>query len=122
VTATVEAPATNQHQPVEEGSFYRCATPDCHYSIYTYPIRRLPVDRNAEYWASVWQSTHARQYDPGNAPDITVDWEISACCSVCPDGIGDVGTDADGDGVQCKECGTHWTMDGTLGERAEEDQ
>lgn len=122
MTATAEAPATNPHRPVEDGSFYRCFAAECDYSIYVYPLRRLSAERSAEYWDVVWHSTHARQYEPGNAPDIAVDWEVSACCSVCPDGIGDVVTDSDGDGVECKECGTHWNIDGTLGERAEEDQ
>ena len=51
---------------------------------------------------------------PGRALDIEVDWEPSACCSVCADGVGDI-TQED-DGLRCHGCGTTWDMDGTGGE------
>lgn len=120
-TEAPAAPATNPHQPAltEDGHNLRCTAPDCGYALHVYhhPSGNTPP----EYWAGLFHSYHSRQYDPGNAPDIAVDWEISASCSVCPDGIGDVKTN-DSETVRCEECGTTWHIDGTGGERAEADQ
>jgi hypothetical protein len=74
-----------------------------------------------KFLLELFHKSHGGQYDAGRAPDIAVEWEISACCSVCPDGIGDVTTN-DSETVTCKDCGTTWAMDGTAGERAEADQ
>lgn len=61
---------------------------------------------------------HLAQHAPGRAVDIEVDWEPSALCSVCEDGIGLIKPDDDG-GLECEECGTVWDIDGTGGERSE---
>lgn len=54
---------------------------------------------------------HLAQHEPGRALDIEVDWEPSANCSVCPDGIGTIKHSDDG-GITCTECGTEWDLDG----------
>ena len=104
----------NQHKPITDGSFLKCAAPDCHYALFT--THNFTI--NEGFWEKQFLD-HARQYEPGRAPDITVDWEISACCSVCPDRLGDVKVN-DSDTVRCDDCGTVWAMDGTLGERDED--
>lgn len=58
---------------------------------------------------------HLAQHRPGRALDIEVDWEPSARCSVCKDGIGDILQEDDG--LTCRECGTYWSIDGTGGYR-----
>lgn len=58
---------------------------------------------------------HLAQHGPGRALDIEVDWEPSANCSVCPDGIGMIKFNDDGEGLACTECGTEWDMDGKDG-------
>lgn len=63
---------------------------------------------------------HLRQHAPGRALDIEVDWEPTGYCSVCEDGIGDIGRDADGEGLICKDCGTTWDIEGRSGERVED--
>ena len=57
---------------------------------------------------------HQDQHRPGRAPDIEVDWEPSATCSVCPDG-GDIHQDSS-DVLEGRGCGTTWYLDGTGGE------
>lgn len=61
---------------------------------------------------------HQEQHKPGRALDIAVDWEVSALCSVCEDGVGDIVREDEG--VTCRECGTSWDLDGTDGRRDEE--
>lgn len=61
-----------------------------------------------------WIADHIAQHAPGRALDIEVDWEPSALCSVCEDGIGDI--DLADDGLACRECGTTWDIDGENGE------
>lgn len=63
---------------------------------------------------------HEAQHGPGRALDITVEWEVSALCSVCEDGVGDV--QQEGDELICQDCGTCWFIDGTGGYRCEENQ
>jgi hypothetical protein len=113
---------TNLHQPITEEHHIKCAAPDCGYAMHTYPVRSITTgddgdywDRLNTFWAEQFHRYHASQYDEGRAPDITVDWEISACCSVCEDGIGKV-VHNDSETVTCEECGTTWFMDGTGGE------
>lgn len=65
--------------------------------------------------AAVLLKDHLAQHAPGRAVDIAVDWEPSAMCSVCEDGIGDVQQE-DG-GLTCQDCGTTWDIDGESGER-----
>ena len=60
-----------------------------------------------------WISDHLAQHGPGRALDIEVDWEPSARCSVCADGIGDI--EQEDEGLVCQECGTSWNLDGTGG-------
>lgn len=59
---------------------------------------------------------HLAQHEPDRALDIEVDWEPSASCSVCEDG-GDVVYEDDG--LMCRDCRTHWDIDGKSGYRAE---
>lgn len=56
---------------------------------------------------------HIDQHKPGRALDIVVDWGVSAQCSVCDDGIGDIVQDDEG--LICRECRTFWNIDGTGG-------
>lgn len=63
---------------------------------------------------------HLKQHEPGRAVDIEVDWEPSACCSVCDDGIGDIRQEDEG--VTCLDCGTTWDLDGKGGERRERNE
>lgn len=46
-----------------------------------------------------------------------MDWEPSAFCSVCADGIGDIV--AEDEGLTCRDCGTTWGIDGKMGETSE---
>lgn len=69
-------------------------------------------------WSGILDG-HLRQHEPGRAVDIEVDWEPSACCSVCPDGIGAIKQN-DGESLVCDDCGTTWSLDGTCGERVEQ--
>lgn len=64
--------------------------------------------------AEVILEDHLSQHEPGRALDIEVDWEPSANCSVCPDGIGTIKHSDDG-GITCTECGTEWDLDGKGG-------
>lgn len=55
---------------------------------------------------------HLKQHNPGRAPDIEIEYILSADCSVCEDG-GDIVAD---DGVLlCRICQTSWSDDGTHG-------
>jgi hypothetical protein len=117
---TTEALTANPHQPVMEEHALRCAAPECGYAMHVY---KFPSgEDNTRLWVDHFKRNHSRQYDPGNAPDITVEWEIIASCSVCIGGLGDVQLCEDGDAVCCKDCGTHWGMDGTSGQRDEDAQ
>ena len=62
-----------------------------------------------------WIADHIAQHAPCRALDIEVDWEPSACCSVCEDGIGDI-RQVSSEGLECIECGTTWDNDGRGGE------
>lgn len=110
----------NPHQPEHEGGLLKCQAPDCGYWRTFY----VPEYRDyAEWLASAcegFKREHSEQFKPGRAPDISVDWEISACCSVCEDGIGDVVSE-DSESLRCKECSTTWSMEGDSGERDDED-
>jgi hypothetical protein len=109
---TVEA-ATNLHQPSITERAITCAAPDCGYAMHRHP--NPDGTSMDEFLLTLFQRHHSGQYDTGRAPDITVDWEISACCSVCEDGVGTVVTN-DSETVTCEECGTTWSIDGTAGE------
>jgi N-acetyl-anhydromuramyl-L-alanine amidase AmpD len=63
---------------------------------------------------------HIDQHAPGRAIDIDAIWEVSAHCTVCENG-GDI-TDVDGETLQCQQCNTTWSMDGTFGELDDSDQ
>lgn len=89
----------------------RCS--ECRYTSFT--GARVDIAAAREYWIK----DHIEQHGPGRAVDIEVDWEISAYCSVCDDGIGDIEV-VDSEIVECQECGTSWSMDGTGGELADE--
>jgi hypothetical protein len=84
-----------------------CAVEDCHFTL----VAGLA---DAPTYARIFQDEHAAQYEPGRAPDIAVDWEIVADCSVCEDG-GDI--EQEDDGVTCRKCDTRWSIDGRYGER-----
>jgi hypothetical protein len=111
----------NTHQPVVDGTAVRCADTGCCHAVFG--IIRATEQDNPEAQERAKESfkqRHTVQYEAGNAPDIEVDWQIVATCSVCPDG-GDVDTN-DGETVICKGCNTTWYIDGTGGTRAEDDQ
>lgn len=111
--------SSNPHQPITEDRTIRCAAEDCSYAMHRITARpEQEQTRIDDYLLELFRSTHADQYSPGRAPDIAVDWTISALCSVCPDGIGDVELN-DGESVTCRECLTTWSMDGTHGELEE---
>lgn len=114
MTDTTTAETTNPHQPTfrhsPEGVTYGadCTAPDCGVAVFSGGF-------DDERYAALFKRSHSDQYEPGRAPDITVDWVISADCSVCEDG-GDIDTE-DGESVICKDCGTTWGMTGENGER-----
>lgn len=112
---TTEAPTTNPHQPEIAAHHWNCTAPECRYQMHVYPIRAMDPAEHGTYWQGIWDGTHAAQFGPGRAPDIAIEWEISALCSVCPDGIGEVIVN-DPESVICKECKTTWDMDGEQGE------
>lgn len=110
----------NPHQPKHEGAFLNCQAPDCRYWV----TFHVPNGRDFEEWLSTarkrFKRDHSEQFEPGRAPNISVDWEVSALCSVCEDGIGEIVTE-DSETLRCKECGTTWSMEGDNGEREEQD-
>lgn len=70
----------------------------------------------AEEYATNSIRHHLETHEPGRAPDIEVEYEIVAYCSVCEDGLGDVEV-VDIETLECAECNTVWYIDGTGGER-----
>lgn len=105
---------SNAHEPVfkhsPEGVTYgaSCAAPDCVYVVYS-------GGADDERYRGHFDA-HRSQYEPGRAPDIEIEYELVATCSVCADG-GDVKDE--GETVICGQCGTNWYRDGSYGERAE---
>ena len=94
---------------------------------YSYEIRCTHCNHVTFTWGRVLFSPrwvmrdHLPQHEPGRAVDIEVDWEPSACCSVCPDGIGSVRWDNEsGEGLICIECRTTWDNEGRSGELRED--
>lgn len=81
----------------------------CSHVVFTGLPAHLPMPTAAEVLAE-----HLAQHEPGRALDIEVDWEPSAHCSVCEDGIGRI--EQEDDGLICRECGATWDMDGRGGE------
>lgn len=73
---------------------------------------------SAEEYATNSIMRHLETHEPGRAPDIDVEYVLSASCSVCEDGIGDVVQDSS-EMLECRECGTTWSEDGTYGEKTE---
>lgn len=112
----------NPHIPRLTESTVECSAPGCSHVWYVgsdaveRAKERTPRDPVA-FFTSIW-GNHSRQFEPGGAPDITVEWELVAHCSVCPDKVGDVVTN-DSESVVCNECGTTWGMDGESGETDE---
>lgn len=102
----------NAHQPVATERGVKCGAEGCFWAAYG-TIKPERYD-----WAI---RDHRAQYEPGRAPDIEVDWEPSAWCSVCDDSIGDVVVDSDGEGLVCKACRTRWSITGDSGKTAEAD-
>lgn len=84
----------------------------CGYVVFTGALVRVKRD-----WGAYLLRGHYEQHAPGRALDITVDWEVSADCSVCDDG-GDIRHEDDG--LTCEKCWTTWSIDGTCGERADQ--
>lgn len=72
----------------------------------------------AEEYATNSIRDHLETHEPGRAPNIEVDYILSADCSVCEDG-GDVKDE--GEALVCGDCGTTWYRDGTYGERSSDD-
>jgi hypothetical protein len=114
---TTTAAPTNQHQPSTDTKHLHCTAPDCGYTLHVHQNRTIKDPD--QFWPEQFRRHHGDQYEPGRAPDVAVDWVVSACCSVCEDGIGDIEVN-DSDSLRCKDCGTTWGMDGTAGERDEE--
>lgn len=106
---------TNEHRPKfkhsPEGVTYAasCVAPECPYVMYA-------GGKDDEWYTRLFTRDHASQYEPGRAPNIEVEYVISALCSVCEDGVGDI-VDNDGESVRCEVCRTTWYVDGTGGER-----
>ena len=101
---------SNPHQPVADQNGVKCAAEGCYWAAYG-TIKPEQYD-----WVI---RDHRAQYEPGRAPDIEVDWEPSAWCPVCEDGIGDIKWNSDGEGLICVRCKTTWTIRGEHGETAE---
>ena len=111
----------NIHTPRVGDGVLECEAPGCGLAMYvgkhTTDTARAQASP-ADYLGFVWNN-HARQFEPGAAPDITVEWELVASCSVCPEG-GDM-RHGDDNTVVCDVCGSWWDHDGTGGE-ADEDK
>lgn len=101
-------PAMGIHPSGAVGSV-SCAADGCHYLL-------TAGLGTAERYAGMFKREHAVQYEPGRAPDIEVDYIISADCSICEDG-GDVDM-TDSDTLSCSKCSTTWNARGEHGERA----
>lgn len=71
----------------------------------------------AEEYATNSIIKHIETHEPGRAPDIDVEYVLSASCSVCEDGIGSV-EQVDSETIECQECHTTWSSDGSYGEVA----
>lgn len=105
----------NKHLPIEvpaDHSGYAggwgCADEKCRYKV------NFPTASSMDNYKRFFAERHTIQFNKNRAQDITVDWDISAYCSVCEDGIGTVIV-VDGDTIRCTDCGTTWSMDGTGG-------
>lgn len=103
----------NAHQPELNPSSQAprsasCSAPSCHFHVWG-------GAQTEAFYRGLFKD-HADQYEPHRAPDIEVDWEISASCSVCEDS-GSIRVDDDGESVRCSDCGTTWSMIGEQGER-----
>ncbi len=97
------------------GMFYatiRCS--ECDFTAWS-SVRTDVV--TAEEYATNSIRDHLETHEPGRAPDIEVDYILTADCSVCEDG-GDVKDE--GEALVCGDCGTTWYRDGTYGERNSE--
>lgn len=109
----------NPHRAVfdDKQKMVTCAAPACRYCfIYPGPRAEGKLTREiAQRWTRIFHANHGMQYEPGRAPDIAVDWEISASCSICDDG-GEIEMN-DGETIQCQTCKTIWTINGENGER-----
>ena len=81
----------------------------CDHVMFTAHRKHVVMSRES------WIADHIAQHAPGRALDIEVDWEPSACCSVCDDGIGDIEEESS-EVLICRDCGTTWNYDGTMGE------
>lgn len=104
----------NPHQPtfdVLAKDGLKCEAPGCNYYLH------VPREEWLETWKPYFRREHTDQFDHDRARNITVEWVISATCSVCPDG-GEVDT-VDGESIECLHCGTTWSMDGSNGYRHE---
>ena len=73
---------------------------------------------SAEEYATNSIMRHLKTHEPGRAPDIVVEYVLSASCSVCADGVGDVVQESS-EVLECRDCGTTWSEDGTYGELKE---
>lgn len=93
---------------------FECLAKGCSHWIYT----GLPEGVEAKQTPAI--PDQQDQHRPYRAFDTSVDWEVSASCSVCEDEVGDVVQEDDG--VMCRECGAYWSVDGTGEYRDEEKQ
>lgn len=86
----------------------------CSHATFTSRLRKFMSS------ASDILAAHLSQHEPGRALDIEVDWEPRATCSVCESG-GDIVMN-DVETLICNECDTTWSLEGTDGERGNDDE
>lgn len=91
------------------GRSVRASCDVCDYKVWSWLPEGVSTD--------ILTRGHAKQHEPGRAPDIDVDWRVFADCSVCEDD-GNVQVDDEGD-LECTKCRTYWSIDGTGGTRRE---
>jgi hypothetical protein len=116
---------TNTHLPVKNGFYWKCGAEGCHFMLNIpdtskFSVKdesqRAPQSYADDNYKEIFMRDHHDQYEPGRAPDIVIEYVISACCTVCPDKIGTI-VQNDTDSVVCTECKTTWYTDGTGGEK-----
>lgn len=107
----------NDHELIIGDGELSCAAKGCDWIVY---VGSASTDAargslNSQLYFDRIAREHSSQFDEGAAPNIEIEYELSAGCSVCPDKIGDVVCES-GETIMCRECGTTWDMEGTMGE------
>lgn len=116
-----DTPAPNPHTMVmsDNRGIVTCAAEGCYYVSTHYDFPGRTPEENDASAEGIFRMHHSGQYEPGRAPNIAIEYQLVATCSVCPDG-GDVVSDSS-ESVTCNGCGTIWDIDGTDGTRKEND-